>query len=207
MRRFKRNAKNEEGRELIPAKKDGDGAMPEPSFEGVVSNRTFSRREAVGLTGAALAGFAALAATNANPAMADMAGSEATTPEGRAADKPDKAIKELSPVSSREAGANRFIPGVGNITATAYLPGPSSTNNRKYRLTGLHLTTSLPAVVQVQPRQGDNRDFGFGDQFAVQVITTAPDSIVVVVRRLDTDGGWGQNLRLDLFVVDPFLNP
>jgi hypothetical protein len=73
MRRFKRNAKNEEGRELIPAQKDGDGAMPEPSFEGVVSNRTFSRREAVGLTGAALAGVATLAATNANPAEAKSA--------------------------------------------------------------------------------------------------------------------------------------
>jgi hypothetical protein len=70
MRLFKRGVKNEEGRLLVPGQKDGDGASPEPSFEGVASNRTFSRREAVGLTGAALAGFAALAATNASPAEA-----------------------------------------------------------------------------------------------------------------------------------------
>ena len=71
MRQFKRNAKNEEVRELMAAQKDRDEATLEPSFEGVASDRTFSRREAVGLTGAALAGFATLAAAKADPASAE----------------------------------------------------------------------------------------------------------------------------------------
>jgi hypothetical protein len=111
MRRFKRNAKNEEGRELIPAQKDGDGAMPEPSFEGVVSNRTFSRREAVGLTGAALAGFAALAATNASPAVANTAESEATSARGTAA-KPKVIVKEAK---IEEGKAKAALAGVGSL--------------------------------------------------------------------------------------------
>jgi hypothetical protein len=55
--------------------------------------------------------------------------------------------------------------------------------------------------------RGDNQNNNFPDQFAAQVITTAQDRVVVRVKRLDGNGGWGQNLRLDLFVVDRVVNP
>jgi len=103
--------------------------------------------------------------------------------------------------------ARAAVPGLGNVTATFATPGPSDTNNREYALTNLSLTTATPAVVLVQPRQADNQNFNFPDQFAVQVITTAQDRVVVQVRRIDADGGWGQNLRLDLFIVDQVINP
>jgi hypothetical protein len=94
---FKRDANNEEGRQIVPAQKDGDGATPEPSFEGVASNRTFSRREAVGLTGAALAGFAALAATNASPA-------EAKSAQGKHGNAPVEGITPLESFRLPEGG-------------------------------------------------------------------------------------------------------
>jgi hypothetical protein len=55
--------------------------------------------------------------------------------------------------------------------------------------------------------RGDNQNNNFPDQFAAQVITTAQDRVVVRVKRLDGNGGWGQNLRLDLFIVDRVVNP
>jgi hypothetical protein len=114
----------------------------------------------------------------------------------------ETAIEEVAPLSVEEVTAEVAVPGLGNAVSVAYITGPSNTNNRKYQLIGLNLTTAQPAVVLVQPRQGDNQDFNFPDQFAVQVITTSPNSIIVVVRRLDSNSGWGQNLRLDLFIVD-----
>jgi hypothetical protein len=55
------NDRNEEGREPIRAKTHGEGATLQPSFEEINSDRTFSRRQAVGLAGAALAGATGLA--------------------------------------------------------------------------------------------------------------------------------------------------
>jgi len=67
---------------------------------------------------------------------------------------------------------------------------------------GLHLTTATPAVVLVQPRQSLNQNKGFSDEFVTQVITTSKTQIQVLVRRVDAAKGWGQNLRLDLLIVD-----
>jgi hypothetical protein len=58
-----------------------------------------------------------------------------------------------------------------------------------------------------QPRQNDNVEQGFPDQFVVQIIETSTTSILVRIRRIDvSDGsnetGWGQDLRLDIFIVD-----
>jgi hypothetical protein len=114
----------------------------------------------------------------------------------------EAAIEEVAPLDAEEITAEVAVPGLGNVTSLAYNLGPSSTNRLKVRLGSLNLTTDLPMVVLLQPRQFDNQDFNFPDQFAVQVITTARNSILVEVRRLDGTGGWGQNLRLDLLVVD-----
>ena len=40
------------------------------------------------------------------------------------------------------------------------------------------------------------------DEFVTQVITTSKTQIQLLVRRVDAAQGWGQHLRLDLFIVD-----
>lgn len=109
--------------------------------------------------------------------------------------------------AEQPVGPEAVVPGLGNVVATFARVGSSNTNQKQYTITGLNLTTAVPAVVQVQPRQGDNQNNNFPDQFAAQVITTAQDRVVVRVKRLDGNGGWGQNLRLDLFIVDRVVNP
>ena len=69
-------------------------------------------------------------------------------------------------------------------------------------ITGLSLTTDVPATVLLQPRQNTNQNFGFPDQFNVMVITTARNQMLVRIERADANGGWGQDLRLDLLIVD-----
>lgn len=68
---------------------------------------------------------------------------------------------------------------------------------------GFNFSTPVPAVVLLQARQRDNMDSVFTDQFAIQVISTDVDLIEFRILRLDTNGGgWEQNLRVDIFVVE-----
>lgn len=82
--------------------------------------------------------------------------------------------------------------------------GPLSGANELFAtITGLGLQNDVPATVLVQPRQSDNTERGWLDVFATQVVATARDSIVVHVIRLDQRmTGWGQQLEVDLFIVD-----
>jgi hypothetical protein len=98
--------------------------------------------------------------------------------------------------------AHAVVPGLGNVTATSATAPPSPDQQMLLTVTGLSLTTDTPAVVLVQPRQAVNQNMGWSDQYAVQVITTSKTQIKVLVRRLDQNSGWGQSLRLDLFIVD-----
>ncbi len=123
-----------------------------------------------------------------------------------AADVVDEVEIAVEP-AEQPVGPEAVVPGLGNVTATFARAGSSNTNQRQDTITGLNLTTAVPAVVLVQPRQGDNQNDNFPDRFAAQVITTAQDRVVVRVKRLDGNGGWGQNLRLDLFIVDRVVNP
>ena len=100
------------------------------------------------------------------------------------------------------AEAHVVVPGLGNVTATSVTVPPSASQELLVVVTGLSLTTATPAVVLVQPRQAVNQNMGWSDEYAVQVITTSKTEIQVLVRRLDLNSGWGQNLRLDLFIVD-----
>ena len=79
---------------------------------------------------------------------------------------------------------------------------PSTSQQMLVAIQGLSLTTDVPAVVLLQPRQSVNKNNGWPDQYAVQVITTSKTQIQVLVRRVDTNSGWGQHLRLDLFIGD-----
>lgn len=101
-----------------------------------------------------------------------------------------------------QAGAHAVLPGLGNVTATSVTVPPSAGQQMLVVVKGLSLTTDTPAVVLVQPRQAVNQNMGWPDEYAVQVITTSKTQIQVLVRRLDLNSGWGQNLRLDLFIVD-----
>ena len=101
-----------------------------------------------------------------------------------------------------KAGPLAVIPGLGNVVATFCIAGPSATRQLLLTITGLNLRTATPAVVLIQPRQSVSQDFGFPDQFAVQVIDTSATQLLVRIQRLDCDSGWGQELRLDIFIVD-----
>ena len=80
--------------------------------------------------------------------------------------------------------------------------GASNTPGLRFTITGLSLSTATPTVVLVQPRQSDDQDNGWSDEFAVQVITTAQNQITGRVQRLDNpNSGWGQDLRLDFLII------
>lgn len=102
-----------------------------------------------------------------------------------------------------EADALAVVPGLGNVVATfVTIPGGSPSQDLLVTVAGLNLTTSTPAVVLVQTRQAVNQNLGHPDEFAVQVISTSTTQLVLLVRRLDNNSGWGQELRLDIFIVD-----
>ena len=102
-----------------------------------------------------------------------------------------------------EAGPAAVVPGLGNVVATfCTIPGGSPAQELLLTVTGLHLTTNTPAVVLLQTRQAVNQILGHSDEFAVQVISTSATELLVLIRRLDTNSGWGQELRLDIFIVD-----
>ena len=58
MRRFTNDHRNEEGSELMNARRKGEGAPLRPSFEGVANSRTYSRRQMLGLAGGTIAASA-----------------------------------------------------------------------------------------------------------------------------------------------------
>jgi len=95
-----------------------------------------------------------------------------------------------------------FVPGLGKVTNTFAIVGPSPANEKTFFITGFQLGTPIPAVVLLQPRQSVNQDMGFHDVFAVQVIETAMDYIKVHIKRLDSAYGWGQDLRLDILIIE-----
>ena len=98
------------------------------------------------------------------------------------------------------------VAGLGNIVSTFALVGPSSTNARTLTITGLSLGTTNPATVLLQPRQSDNQDKGFSDVFAIQLVETALDHIKIHIKRLDSASGWGQNLRVDILIIEQVNN-
>jgi hypothetical protein len=114
----------------------------------------------------------------------------------------DEAIAEaftaVAPESAERDVAERvFVQGLGYVDSDFYNIGRSTTNNAGFRLQ-VSLGTNSPAVVLIQPRQFVNEVYP--DQFAVQVVATSTSEIACRVRRVDADTGWGQELRLDMFI-------
>jgi hypothetical protein len=106
-------------------------------------------------------------------------------------------------VPAQGLGSNRtFGQQLDKVTFGFATVGASNTPGLRFTITGLSLTTATPTVVLVQPRQSDNQDHGFSDEFAVQVISTTQNQITGRVQRLDNpNSGWGQNLRLDFLII------
>ena len=103
-------------------------------------------------------------------------------------------------------GPPAVVLGLGNVVATFCIAGSSPTQDLLLTITGLNLTTNTPTVVLLQPRSV-NQDFGYSDEFTVRVIDTSATELAVRIQRLDLNSGWGQDLRLDIFIVDSVSNP
>ena len=116
---------------------------------------------------------------------------------------------DTSPVLANQAkGVTPFalVPGLGRVVNTFAIVGPSATNEITRTITGFQLSTAEPATILLQPRQSNNHDLGYHDVFAVQVVETAIDRIKIHIKRLDSAGGWGQNLRVDILIIDQMNN-
>jgi hypothetical protein len=110
-------------------------------------------------------------------------------------------------VAAVDVGSHRtFGQQLDHVTFGHAIVGPNHNEpGMRFTITGLSLTTATPSVVLVQPRQSVNQDFGYSDEFAVQVITTAQDRITGRVLRLDAHSGppgWGQDLQLDFVIIE-----
>jgi hypothetical protein len=90
----------------------------------------------------------------------------------------------------------------GHVTIGFAVLGASNTAGLRFTLTGLSLTTPTPRVVAFHPRQSDNNERNFSDEFVVQVIQTTTNNILGRVLRVDSNSGWGQQLRLDFLIID-----
>jgi len=101
-------------------------------------------------------------------------------------------------VSDRTFGQQRDY-----VTYGYAVVGSSPTPGLRFTITGLSLNSPIPNVVLFQPRQSDNTDYGWFDEFAVEVITTSATQILGRVQRLDApNSGWGQELRLDFVIIE-----
>jgi hypothetical protein len=91
---------------------------------------------------------------------------------------------------------------IGTVSYWTVNAGNSS-GDKKLNITPFSppFATSTPFTIVFQSRQTDNVDHNWPDQFAIQVIQTTQNSILVRIRRLDLPGnGWGQQLGLNLIV-------
>jgi hypothetical protein len=109
-------------------------------------------------------------------------------------------------VPAQGVGSNRtFGQQKDHVTFGFAIVGPSPTPGLRFTITGLSLSNPLPAtpsVVAFQARQSDNQENNWPDEFAVQVIATAQDHILGRVLRVDSESGWGQQLRLDFLIIE-----
>ncbi len=114
----------------------------------------------------------------------------------------------LATRSPKGAAPGAFVPGLGNVDVGIQDIGPSS-GTLLFTSTGWGFGTPTPFMIQMHPRQNqftNNQNDNFPDQFATQVISTDSNSITFLITRIDPgaeDQGWGQDLEVDIFVVEP----
>lgn len=106
--------------------------------------------------------------------------------------------------SVRKAGVEETSQFAGEIHY-GWANAGARTTDVVLKVAGWNFDTSVPVIVLTQARQTSNLDHGWSDQFAIQVIETGRDFIRLRIRRVD-DGtgpsGWGQQLRVDMYVVE-----
>ena len=130
--------------------------------------------------------------------------------------KPVQNLKSLALVQRPREGlapAGNPVTGLGNVDVAIVdvgsWPGPLDLT-----ITGFSFSTPTPFMILLQPRQNqftDNQNNGYPDEFATQVIATGFDDasgsnfIEVLITRVDPGAegqGWGQDLELDIFVIE-----
>jgi hypothetical protein len=102
-----------------------------------------------------------------------------------------------------------------SLLGASVIVGPSNSNEITVTATGIGVGIGTQTLLYVflQARQQypeANQDFGWNDEFALQVIDAniqpAGSSLTFRVKRLDSPVGWGQNLQVDiLMALLPFV--
>jgi len=162
---------------------------------GATGMKSMTRRKALTV--------AASGAVAAGTSVANAQGQEEQQMLGSSGLLPEKTgkVEHLLQSEVRMAAA-----AVGTQFAGSCTVGPSN-SDVIFKCTGWNFKSSYPPQVFLQARQNSNQnlDFGWTDQFCLQVIETARDFVRFRVRRMDdgtSSSGWGQNLRVDIFVID-----
>jgi hypothetical protein len=91
------------------------------------------------------------------------------------------------------------------VYTSGVLPPQTANADAIVKANGFSFSVPQPRNIQLQARQSDNVDYGWSDQFALQIIETGMDFIRFRVMRLDAGSGpvgWGQSLRVDFLVID-----
>jgi hypothetical protein len=78
----------------------------------------------------------------------------------------------------------------------------SGGGDRIIKTLGWNFSTPTPSIVLCQARQTENQDYGWSDQFSIQVIETGIDFVRIRIHRSDGKVDWGQNLRIDILVIE-----
>lgn len=94
------------------------------------------------------------------------------------------------------------------VVAASVIVGSSSTNELTVNATGIDAGSGIyqsPGYVFLQARQRQDEP-EYPDEFALQVIQVWTDSVTFQVKRLDSTGGWGQSLQVDILFL-PFSVP
>lgn len=110
-------------------------------------------------------------------------------------------IKQLYPEGTRLEAAEKVHWGYTII-------GSSNCGDVLCKVIGWKFSTATPSIVLCQASQNrldpnSSVDHGWPDQFSVQVLETSTDFVMIRVRRIDLNGSnWGQNLRIDMLVIE-----
>lgn len=108
----------------------------------------------------------------------------------------DKARAEVPP-QQEFVDPSRFYTGVCTV-------GPRS-SDVIFTCFGIGFPSASPRSVHCQLRNSSTDRTAYPDQFSCQVVSTSVGSVTVRIRRMDDGTGssaWGQDLRMNLFIVN-----
>jgi hypothetical protein len=120
------------------------------------------------------------------------------------AQQPTEQVEEDRAEAEQISGTQAQFVDPNQIFAGACTVGPRS-SDVIFTCFNFGFSSASPRTVHCQLRNNATDPIDFPDQFACQVTRTSPGSVTVRIRRID-DGtgpsGWGQNLRLNLLIVN-----